>query len=110
MLKARRHGVRPRLAALILALAAAALLSACGETVIDPAKAEDAIQADLEKSLHENIQSVECPADEKVESGRTFTCTVNYADGEQAIATLKIRNEDADVSFVGLETNKERGE
>ena len=42
------------------------------------------------------------PADEKVETGKTFSCTVKFSDGKQANATLKILNEDADVSLVGL--------
>jgi major membrane immunogen (membrane-anchored lipoprotein) len=106
MPKARRHGVRAPLLALAIALAAVFLLAGCGDTVIDYTKTEDAIQSDLEKSLHEKITSVDCPADVKVEAGKTFNCTVDYADGKRAIATLKIRNEDADVSFVGLKSNK----
>ncbi len=95
-----------RLCVLLPAIALAFAAAGCGDTVIDSAKAEDAIQADLERSLRENIRSVECPTDEKVEAGKTFTCTVVYSDGERATATLKIRNEDADVSFVGLKPNK----
>jgi hypothetical protein len=106
MPKARRYGVGPALAALAIALVAATALAGCGDTVIDSEKAEGAIQADLERSLHEKITSVDCPSDVKVEAGRTFTCTVDYAGGKRATATLKIRNEDADVSFVGLKSNK----
>jgi hypothetical protein len=85
------------------ALAALALVAAgCGETVIDDVKAEGAIQTSLEKSLHEKITSVECPSDQEVEKGKTFTCEVNFSQGKQATATLKILNEDADVSLVGL--------
>jgi hypothetical protein len=89
-------------ALLVIALAAAG----CGETVIDDVKTEEAVQSDLEKSLHAKITSVDCPSDQKVEAGRTFTCTVIFSDGKQATATLKIRNKDADVSFVGLKTEK----
>jgi hypothetical protein len=90
------------------ALAAAALVAVavvavgCGETVIDDVKAEGAIQTSLEKSLREKIKSVECPSDQKVEAGKTFTCEVNFSQGKQATATLKILNKDADVSLVGL--------
>jgi len=94
------------LAVVAISLAGSTLLAGCGDTVLDPAKTEDAIEADLETSFHAKIKAVECPADQKVEPGSTFTCTVEYANGEQATATLKIRNEDADVSFVGLKTNK----
>jgi hypothetical protein len=78
----------------------------CGETVIDDVKAEGAIQSNLEKSLHAKIKSVDCPSDQKVEAGKTFTCTVIFSDGKQATATLKILNKDADVSLVGLKQNK----
>ena len=85
------------------ALAVLALVAAgCGETVIDDVKAEGAIQTSLEKSLHEKIKSVECPSDQEVEPGKTFTCEVNFSQGKQATATLKILNKDADVSLVGL--------
>jgi hypothetical protein len=90
-----------------LPLCAAAIVAAgCGETVIDSTKAEDTIQASLEKSLHEKIKSVECPSDVEVEAGKSFTCTVDFADGSRKTATLKIRNKDADIDLVGLETNK----
>ena len=87
----------------VAVLAAAGLVAVgCGETVIDDDKAEGAIQSSLEKSLHEKIQSVDCPSDQEVEKGKTFTCQVNFSQGKQATATLKILNEDADVSLVGL--------
>ncbi len=90
------------LALLVIGLAAAG----CGETVIDDVKAEGAIQGNLEKSLHAKIKTVDCPSDQKVEAGETFTCTVIFSDGKQATATLKILNKDADVSLVGLKPNK----
>ncbi len=74
--------------------------------MIDSTKAEDTIEASLERSLHEKIKAVDCPSDIEVETGGTFTCTVDFADGPQEIATLKIRNKDADISLVGLGTNK----
>ncbi|MGB7685037.1 MAG: DUF4333 domain-containing protein [Solirubrobacterales bacterium] len=86
--------------------AATIAATGCGDTVIDSTKAEDTTQASLEKSLHEKIKSVECPSDVKVEAGATFACTVKFPDGSEEIATLKIRNKDADVSLVGLETKK----
>ena len=91
----------------VAVLAAAGLVAVgCGETVIDDVKAEGAIQSSLEKSLHEKIQSVDCPSDQEVEKGKTFTCQVNFSQGKQATATLKILNEDADVSLVGLKPTK----
>jgi hypothetical protein len=91
-----------RLGALFVLLAIALVAVGCGETVIDDVKAEGAIQSNLEKSLHAKIKSVDCPSDEKVEAGKTFNCTVDFSDGKQATATLKILNKDADVSLVGL--------
>jgi Domain of unknown function (DUF4333) len=77
----------------------------CGETVIDDAKIEDTIQADIEKSRDETVESVECPRQE-VDPGVTFGCAVYYADGKQATYTLKIRNEDADLDAVGFKFNE----
>ena len=82
----------------------------CRETVIDQVKAEETTQASLEDSLHEKIKTVDCPSGQEVDPGATFTCTVVFSDDSREIATLKIRNKDADVSIVGLETIKERGE
>ena len=94
------------LGALALALALAFLALGCGETVIDSGKTEETIKASLEKSRDEKISAVDCPSDQKVVAGATFTCTVDYPGGEQRIATLKIRNTDADLSLVGLEQKK----
>jgi hypothetical protein len=97
----------PTRCAAAVALAAAALaVAGCGENVIDNSKAEEAIQPSLEKSLHEKIKSVECPSDQKVEAGKTFTCSVDFATGQKATVTLKILNKEADVRIVGLKPNK----
>jgi len=82
------------------------LLAGCGDTVLDDTKSEDVVQASLEDSLHEKIAAVDCPSDQKVEPGETFTCTVLFPGGKQATATLKILNKDADVSLVGLKANQ----
>ena len=82
------------------------VLSGCGDTVIDDVKTEEAVESSLEKSLHEKISGVDCPSNVKVEAGKTFTCTVDLPKGEQATATLKILNSDADVSLVGLKASK----
>jgi hypothetical protein len=95
-----------RLAAAAALLAIAVAAAGCGEEVIDNTKAAEAIESNLEKALHEKIKSVECPADQKVEAGQTFTCTVIFSDGKQATATLKILNKDADISLVGLKQKK----
>jgi hypothetical protein len=88
---------------LILAIALAFSAAGCGDTVIDSAKAEDTIQASLEKSLGGEIKAVHCPADRKVEAGARFSCAVVFPDDRREIVILEIRNSDADVSIVGLE-------
>jgi hypothetical protein len=95
-----------RCAAAVALLAIVFAAAGCGETVIDDVKAEEAIQSNLEKALHEKIKVVDCPSDQKVEPGKTFGCTVSFSDGKQATATLKILNKDADVSLVGLKSKK----
>lgn len=84
----------------LLALAAAA--AGCGGTVVDRAKLEATMRQSLEGSLHEKIKSVECPSDQPVDPGSTFTCDVSFTDGQRKAATLEIRNKDADISIVGL--------
>lgn len=92
----------PRIFAALLALAVGASLAGCGGTVVDPVKLEETIQPSLEDSIHEKIQKVECPSDQSVDPGATFTCDVIFSDDRREVATLEIRNEDADISLVGL--------
>lgn len=91
----------PRFLVAIALVFGAVALSGCG-TVVDRVKLQDTIQASLEDSLHEKIQNVECPSDQSVDPGATFTCDVIFSDDRREVATLKIRNEDADISMVGL--------
>lgn len=90
---------------MLAAIAALAVLSVagCGKTVIDDAKTEDAIEADLGASVGKEVRSVECPSGVEVEPGAEFECTVRLAGGERETATLKIANEDADVELTRLE-------
>ena len=88
--------------ALLFALVA---LYGCG-TVVDREKLQDTIQASLEKSIREKIKAVECPSDQSVDPGTTFTCSVVFSDGRREVAILKIRNKDADISMVGLKPEK----
>lgn len=97
-----------RRSGLLLGLVAVlALVAGCGETVIDSTKTEEALKANLTKSLDAKVSSVECPSEQKVEKGATFTCTVALAGGKTETATLKILNEDADVSVIKLSGAKE---
>ena len=96
---------RPRFF-LVLALVVGALgLYGCG-TVIDREKLQDTVQASLESSIHEKIRGVDCPSDKSVDPGATFTCAVIFSDDKRGIATLKIRNEDADISMIGFKATK----
>ena len=95
-----------RAVAAAVSVVAALALAGCGETVIDNSKTEGAIQSNLEKALHDKVSSVSCPSEQKVEPGATFTCTVSFANGKQATATLKILNKEADVSLIDLKANK----
>jgi hypothetical protein len=95
-----------RCAAGFALLASVFVAAGCGETVIDATKAQDTIQASLEKSLHEKIKAVDCPSNPEVDPGTTFSCTIDFSDGTQASVTLKIRNKDADLDIVGLKPKK----
>jgi hypothetical protein len=96
---------RPRVFLVLALLCGAVALYGCG-TVIDHEKLQGAIQSSLEKSVHENIRSVECPSDVSVDPGATLTCTVIFSDDRREVATLRIRNKDADLSLVGLKPEK----
>ena len=78
----------------------------CGETVIDSAKTEAALEQNLHRSTGKKVSSVDCPSDVEVKAGATFECTVSYAGGAREVATLEIRNSDADVSVTGLRPEK----
>jgi hypothetical protein len=91
----------------VLASALAVLaLAGCTDKVIDDDKAEDAVQADLERGLEVKVESVDCPSDVEVDPQQTFECTVVAANGDVATATLRIRNEDADLRFIALKPQK----
>jgi len=78
------------------------LPTGCGGTVIDSAKTEDALEQNLASSLGKKVKSVDCPSDVEVEPKATFTCTIVLVGGEEQVATLRIENEDADVSVTDL--------
>jgi hypothetical protein len=80
-------------------------LFGCG-TVVSREKLEFAVESSLEDSIHEKIKKVECPSDESVDPGATFTCDVIFSDDRREVATLKIRNEEADISMVSLKPKK----
>lgn len=81
------------------------LVAGCGETVIDSAKTEAAIEENLEKSVGQKVASVQCPSGVEVEAGKTFDCTVSLKKGKSETATLKILNSDADVEVTELKSD-----
>jgi hypothetical protein len=90
-----------RIGAVAALVVAGILVVGCGETVIDQASLEDTVQQDVGKQ-GKPVRAVECPSDQEVVVDATFTCTVEYSDGGKATATLRIRNEDADLSMIDL--------
>lgn len=95
-----------RLSALAALALTVFLVVGCGGTVLDDAKAEAAIEDNLEKSVGQKVSSVECPSGVEVEADKTFDCTVTLADGKTETATLKIVNEDADIEITNLQPGK----
>ena len=91
----------PRFLAAFALLIAFVALPGCG-TVVSREKLQDTVQASLEDSIHEKIKKVDCPSDQSVNPGATFTCDVIFSDDRREVATLEIRNEKADISMVGL--------
>lgn len=95
-----------RVAALTVAIAIAALVAGCGGTVLDDEKTEDAIAASLESDQGMKVSSVDCPSGVDIDPGASFECTVSLRGGNEQTATLKIKNEDADVELIDLSAGK----
>jgi len=91
-----------RQAALLALVVAAVLPAGCGETVIDAAKTEAAIEQNLKRSTGQDISSVDCPSGVEVETGASFECDVSLPGGRREIVTLKILNDDADVAVTDV--------
>lgn len=96
---------RVPLAVPAIALVAALVSSGCG-TVIDRTKLEDTLTANLERSGVEGDIAVTCPGDIEVDPGRRFSCIVRISGGRREVATLLIRNSEADVSLLNLKPDK----
>jgi hypothetical protein len=101
----RKIRFRPLVSLLLMLVLGSVALSGCG-TVVSREKLEFAIESSLEDSIHEKIKKVECPSDESIDPGATFTCDVIFSDDRREVATLKIRNEEADISMVSLKPKK----
>jgi|SRR5215467_1325312 len=90
------------LSALLGAVVIALLVAGCGETIIDSQKTEEQLEANLSHSLNEKVSSVDCPSNQKVEKGATFNCSVKLQKGQEQTVTLKIRNDNADISVINV--------
>jgi hypothetical protein len=101
----RKIRPRPLVFPLLTLVLGAVALYGCG-TVVSREKLQETVQASLEKSIHERIKKVECPSDQPVDPGATFTCDVIFSDHRREVATLKIRNEEADISMIDLKPEK----
>lgn len=107
MLGKRRLRAAAAIALAVVALVLAALaVSGCGETVIDKAKIEAALEENLRKSSHERVSSVDCPSSVEVETGARFECAVKLAGGKEETAVLRIRDKNADVEVIGIAPKK----
>ena len=76
--------------------------SGCGDTIINQEKMEAAVKANMERSQDQKVTAVDCPSGQKVETGATFTCKIEFSNGQHATSTWKIRNKEADVDIVGF--------
>ena len=101
----RKNRLRPFVFLLLTLVIGSVALSGCG-TVVSREKLEFAVESSLEDSIHEKIKKVECPSDQSVDPGATFTCDVIFSDDRREVATLKIRNEEADISMIDLKPEK----
>jgi len=79
-----------------VALVAALLFAGCGGTVIDVTTMEEDIAAYVEKTLDEDVKSVDCPSDQPVDPGLKFKCEVTLKGGKVKEATVEVTNKDAD--------------
>jgi|KBSMisStandDraft_5_1062788.scaffolds.fasta_scaffold710055_2 uncharacterized lipoprotein len=94
--------MRSLVAALAIALLAISL-AACGKTVLDPTKTEEQLASSREKETGQKVIGVDCPSDVEVVAGDSFECAIDEGKGGESTATLKIRNEDADLDVVSIE-------
>jgi hypothetical protein len=86
-----------RRGAVAAVLAAALVLSACGEDELSTEPIEQDIRRGLARQTRVQIESVTCPDKVKPEQGDRFTCTAVYAGGEQARVRVTQRTDEGDV-------------
>ncbi len=89
---------------LAVALLSALTFAGCTTTVIDAKKAREAVRDDVERKTGVEIRSVSCPKDVEVYPNATFSCRVVAGDGRVAEVELRIRNFEADVETLSIES------
>jgi hypothetical protein len=87
---------RPGVLLGLLAAVSMAFLAGCGGTVIDSTGMEETVQEYLEKSLHEDVKSVDCPSDQPPDPGLVIDCDVTLEDGKTKVAAVEVTSKDAD--------------
>jgi hypothetical protein len=92
-----------------VATVAALVLAGCGETVLDSTNTEEQLTTTRERETGEKVSSVNCPSDIQIDPGKTFECTIVLKGGKEEIATLRIRNKNADLSMVSVTAAKKGG-
>ena len=98
---------RGRIALGLAAALLAAVVSGCGQKVVDDQKLEAQIKANLEGRTGVPLASVVCPTGIEVDPGRRFDCVAQRAgDGRKARVTVLIRNKDADVTIVAVSAKR----
>jgi hypothetical protein len=85
-------------ALLVVSLAAALALSACGSKVLNTGKAETEIEKGLKQQLHLKSVSVNCPDDVKAKKGDTFNCTAKSGKQTARIAVTQ-QNDSGRISW-----------
>jgi hypothetical protein len=81
-----------RLTGLTVLGAMALLAAACGPAVLDDGKLQDTIATDFAKQTNVEVQTVDCPDDQKISQGASFNCTLTAADGTKY--TIKVTQTD----------------
>jgi hypothetical protein len=80
----------------LLVAVAAVFAGGCGGTVIDSTGMEETVSEYLEKSLHEDVKSVDCPSDQPPDPGLIIKCDVALKGGTKKVASVEVTNKDAD--------------
>jgi Domain of unknown function (DUF4333) len=88
----------PRLVA-GLSIAAAFLLSGCGQNTLDTKATEKAIADNIAKQIGDRPKRVVCPDSIAATKGGSFTCRVVRSDGKTVLVKAVQRNDEGDFVF-----------